>query len=120
MKQSTFVRNLKEASSCIRKFEAESKTLKDDLAKANEKIASREKDAEALKLAMQLILDDKSIQDVMEKFAILKEKDLKVVKEAMELDLTKMASLGEVCDRDSETASMDPVKAFMSVLRQNR
>ena len=120
MNTSTFVRNIKEASSCIKKFEAESKTLKDELAKANEKIASRDKDAEALKLAMQLSLDDKSIQDVMDKFAILKEKDLKVVKEAMELDLTKMASLGEVCDRDSETAPMDPVKAFMSVLRQNR
>ena len=120
MNTSTFVRNIKEASSCIKKFEAESKTLKDELAKANEKIASRDKDAEALKLAMQLSLDDKSIQDVMDKFAILKEKDLKVVKEAMELDLTKMASLGEVCDRDSETASMDPVRAFMSVLRQNR
>ncbi len=117
MKNSTFVQNLKEASSCIKKFEAESKSLKESVAQANEKIARMDKEAEAMKLAMDLVLDDNLIDEVMNKFATLMTKDLSVVKEAMNLDLVKQASLGDVYDESEKAAATDPVKAFMAVLK---
>lgn len=119
MKQSTFVNNLKEASSCIRKFEAESKDLKEKIARSGEDIARLNKEAEALKIAMELTLDDVMIQEVMDKFATLKTKDLNVVKEAMSLDLTKKtASIGDLYE-EKTASTADPIKAFMSILSKN-
>ena len=117
MKTSTFVNNLKEASSCLKKYEAESIVLKEKVAKADQALAQLNKEAEALKIAMDLVLDEASKQEVMDKFATLKGEDLTVVKKAMELDLTrKTASLGDVYDDSSRTTASDPVRAFMAVL----
>lgn len=115
--------SLKEASSCIRKFEAESKTLKEKLAKSQETTSDLQKEAEALKIAMELILDEATLAEVNEKVAVLKTKDLKVVKEALELDLTKKtAGIGELYDSsgDARIDMSDPTQAFMAILKGNK
>lgn len=105
----------REASSRLMAYQAESKDLKQKVAAAGEKLASMEKDAEALKIAMELVLDEATRREVEEKYAAIKSKDLNVVREAMNLELLssdKTASLGDVCD----TPVGDPLRAFASVL----
>lgn len=119
MKIREFARNLKEASSRLVAYEAESKSLKQKVAAAGKKVANLEKDAEALKLAMELALNQSEIDSVNEKFAAIRNKDLKVVKEAINLELTsldKTASLGDLCEDSSGVGALDPVRAFAKVI----
>jgi len=117
MKHTDTIRAIKEASACIKKFEAESATLKEKVAKSTAEVAKLNKEAEALKIAMELTLDDQTLSEVMDKFASIKEKDLNVVKEAMDLDLSKKtANIGALKEDDSRTSTIDPVKAFLNVL----
>lgn len=123
MDRKQVAQSLKEASSCIRKFEAESKTLKEKLAKSEETTTDLQKEAEALKIAMELILDEATLAEVTEKAAVLKTKDLKVVKEALELDLTKKtAGIGELYDSSGDALldMSDPTQAFMAILKGNK
>lgn len=123
MDKKTIVKSLKEASACIRKFESESKTLTDKLAKVDEEKQTLTKEAEALKLAMEMVLDVNTLNEISEKVALLKTKDLKVVREAMDLDLSKTAaSIGELYDEsgDSGVKTNDPIKAFYSILKGNK
>ena len=109
----------KEASSRLMAYEAESRDLKQKVAAAGQKVAGLEKDAEALKIAMQLVLDDNTRREVEEKFAAIRTKDLNVVKEAMNLELSsfdKTASLGDLCDDPNGLGSLDPARAFANVL----
>ena len=116
MDRAEIINNLKEASSCLKKYEAESKELKEKVAKADSAIAQLNKEAEALKIAMEMVLDDVAKKEVFDKFATWKNEDLTVVKKALELDLTKKtASLGDLYDSDTRVSVSDPVKAFMSV-----
>lgn len=121
MKKEIIIRSLKEASACIKRFEAESKELKEKVAKSGETVQTLNKEAEALKIAMELVLDEQTLEDINEKVALLKGKDLTVVREAMELDLTKKAGLiGEVYDGANGVDTTDPLHAFYSILVGNK
>ena len=116
MDTAEIINNLKEDYSCLKKYEAESKELKEKVAKADSAIAQLNKEAEALKIAMDMVLDEVAKKEVFDKFATLKNEDLTVVKKALDLDLTKKtASLGDLYDSDTRVSVSDPVKAFMSV-----
>lgn len=121
MKKELIVRSLKEASACIRQFEAESMTLKEKVAESGKASDQLKKEAEALKIAMELVLDEGTMQEVMDKFATIRGKDLSVVREAMDLDLTKKASaMGDLYEADSRSKTMDPVQAFYAILAGNK
>lgn len=122
MKKELVVRSLKEASACIKRFEAESTTLKEKVAKVDQENGSLKKEAEALKIAMELVLDESTLAEVNEKFAAIKGKDLAVVREAMDLDLTKkVASLGELYSETTPGPDMNnPLHAFYSILAGNK
>ena len=115
-------RSLKEASACIRKFEAESKALKAKVAQADNRVAELEKEAEATKIAFDMVLDESTKAELEDKIALLKTKDLGVVKAALELDITtKSASLGDLSDSDAtESSPKSPLQAFMAVLSGNK
>ena len=120
MQKEIIVRSLKEASACLKRFEAESVTLKDKVAKYKDENSALKKEAEALKIALELILDEQTLSDVNDKVALLKDKNLTVVREAMELDLTKKsASLGKLSD-ESISDNTDPLHAFYSILAGNK
>ncbi len=123
MNRKVITQSLKEASACIRKFESESKSLKEKVAASTETITSLRKEAEALKIAMELVLDEGTMSDITDKVATLQTKDLTVVREAMSLDLTrKTASMGDLYDSsgDSTLDMNNPVHAFLSVLKGNK
>lgn len=122
MEKDVVVRSLKEASACIKQFEAESISLKEKVAKSDQKLASLTKEAEALKIAMELVLDESTLAEVNEKFASIKTKDLAVVREAMDLDLTKkVASMGELYNEGKANLDLnDPLQAFYSILAGNK
>ena len=104
---------IKEASSCIRKFESESAQLNEKIAKLEAELISKAKESEANKIAMVLILDDDVIKDINDKTAALKDEDLNVVKKALELDLTKkLASLGEVEKSKGSDSGLTPRELF--------
>lgn len=109
---------LKTASACLREFESERKILEEKIAKSNEEMAVKIKEEEALKIAMELVLDESTLKEVAEKAAALKKEDLVLVKKAMELDLTKkIASLGEVAETPEPKGYTDPVFGFISILK---
>lgn len=123
MKKELMIRSLKEASACIKGFEAESSVLKEKVAKVDKENNDLKKEAEALKIAMELVLDESTLAEVNEKFATIKSKDLAVVREAMDLDLTKkVASMGEVYSGAGKSGidMNDPLQAFYSVLAGNK
>lgn len=122
MDKNVIVQSLKEASACIREFESESKTLKAKVAKVTKSNEELTKEAEALKMAMELVLDSSTIAEINEKLAMLKTKDLRVVREAMDLDFSKTAaSIGELYDEsgDSKIEMSNPTHAFYSILKGN-
>jgi hypothetical protein len=118
MKRGAVVNILKTASACLREFESERKIIEEKLAKSNEEVATKAKEAEALKIAMELVLDESTLKEVQEKAAALNKEDLTLVKKAMELDLSKkIASLGEVAETPESKGYTDPVHGFISILR---
>lgn len=110
--------NCKKVASRLMAFEAESKDLKEKVASFEQKVAGLEKDAEAMKLAMQLALSENDRREVEEKYASIRDKDLNVVKEAMNLGILssdKSASLGDLCN----APGTDPERMFFKILTGN-
>lgn len=110
--------NCKKVASRLMAYKAESQELKDKLASFQKKVADLEKDAEAVKLAMQLALSVNDQKEVEEKLAYIKTKDINVVKEAMNLGILssdKSASLGDLC----ENPNADPERMFFKILTSN-
>jgi predicted ribosome quality control (RQC) complex YloA/Tae2 family protein len=114
-------RAMKTASAQIRKFESESQILKSKIAQLEEKLKDTEKEAEARKLALDLLLDEDTARMVQDKTASLKGKNLTVVKEAIAMGFgEKMASIGEVASTSSVAGidSTNPVKAAIAMMER--
>ena len=112
MKKS-FTDLIKEASSCLRKFESESTQLKEKVAKLEAELELKTKEAEANKLAMEMVLDDDMAKEISEKAASLKTEDLAMVRKAIEYSQTKkLASLGEVEKSKGSDGALTPKELF--------
>lgn len=117
MTVSTFALRLKEASQQLKGYEAESQQLKAKLAQIEEENAALKKQSEAMKIAMQLVLDASTMQELTDKSASLETENLEVVKAAINLGLdSKTASLGKVSNRNN-SAQKSPEQMFLEVLQ---
>ena len=106
----------KTASACIKRYEAESQTLKKKIAELSEENSNLKKKIASREMAEEMELDPDTKRSVDEKCATLLTKDLRVVREAMELDLTKKtATLGEL-GPDNDNGYTDPIKASIKAL----